>query len=67
MSPSMNGGWEDEPETEREELAAWESQADGWRGDLHEDQSEAGWPEDQAGCEYWLYKGLDREDEDDGA
>lgn len=55
MSPGPNG-WEDVPEEEREALEAW-------RGELHPDQSEEEWPEDLAGPEYWLLKGLEQDEE----
>lgn len=62
MTADCNG-WNDMPEDEREALDAENDKA--WRGELHPDESEEEWPEDQAGCEYWLYKGLNR-DEDKG-
>lgn len=56
-------GFNPRPEDEREQ-EAWndppDEAADEWRGgepvNQGDDWKDAGWPEDDAGPEYWLYK-----------
>lgn len=56
-----DGGWADQSEPERE--SEWhdsEVAADSWRGGAQPEE----WPEELAGPEYWLNKGMDDANED---